>query len=31
MIDLAYRELAAWYENPHAFYYHALLFVAAKA
>ena len=31
MIDLAQRELAAWYENPHAFYYHALLFVADRA
>jgi ubiquinone/menaquinone biosynthesis C-methylase UbiE len=31
MIKLAQQELAAWYANPHAFYYYAVLLVASRA
>jgi len=31
MLNRARQELVEWYENPHAFYYYALLFVAGRA
>jgi ubiquinone/menaquinone biosynthesis C-methylase UbiE len=31
MLNKARLELAEWYNNPHAFFYYALLFVAGKA